>query len=69
MYRACPPSRPGTDGFPDSPPPFPPRAARAVSKRYNIPTNKYKVKAGQDQEFWESKGWIDPQDPRGWFQW
>ena len=25
MYdRACPPSRPGTDGFPDSPPPFPP---------------------------------------------
>lgn len=66
-----------------------------LSKRYNIPTNKYKVKAGQDQvrgtrwsfgrrreltrrprlppfhhqEFWESKGWIDPQDPRGWFQW
>ena len=21
------------------------------------------------QEFWESKGWIDPQDPRGRFQW
>lgn len=21
------------------------------------------------QAFWEEKGWIDPQDPRGWFQW
>jgi len=27
------------------------------------------VKAGQDQAFWEDKGWIDKQDPRGWFQW
>jgi hypothetical protein len=27
------------------------------------------VKAGQDQAFWEAHGWIDPQDPRGWFQW
>ena len=27
------------------------------------------MKAGQDQTFWEEKGWINPQDPRGWFQW
>ena len=40
-----------------------------VSKRYDISTNKYGVKAGQDQQFWEEKGWINPQDPRGWFQW
>jgi hypothetical protein len=39
------------------------------SRRYNIPTNKYKVKSGQNQAFWESKGWIHEQDPRGWFQW
>ena len=32
-------------------------------------TNKYAVKAGQDQAFWEDKGWIHEQDPRGWFQW
>ena len=31
--------------------------------------NKYGVKAGQDQAEWERKGWINPQDPRGWFQW
>ena len=40
-----------------------------VSRRYNIPTNKYGVKAGQDQAFWEEKGWIDKRDPRGWFHW
>ena len=30
---------------------------------------QYGVKAGMDQRFWEEKGWINPQDPRGWFQW
>mmetsp|Transcript_4372 Transcript_4372/g.15169 ORF Transcript_4372/g.15169 Transcript_4372/m.15169 type:complete len:321 (-) Transcript_4372:80-1042(-) len=39
------------------------------SRRYNIKTNKYGVKAGQDQAFWEQNGWINKQDPRGWFQW
>ena len=40
-----------------------------VSRRYVVATNKYQVKAGQDQTFWEEKGWIREQDPRGWFQW
>lgn len=40
-----------------------------LSRRYNKPTNKFGVKAGQDQAFWEGKGWIHAQDPRGWFQW
>ena len=40
-----------------------------LSRRYYIPTNKYGVKAGQDQAFWEEKGWIDKRDPRGWFHW
>jgi len=44
-------------------------ASMYVSKRYDVSTNRYKVKAGQDQTFWEEKGWINPQDPRGWFQW
>lgn len=39
------------------------------SRRYNVPTNLYGVKSGQDQAFWEMKGWIHAQDPRGWFQW
>ena len=40
-----------------------------LSRKYNISTNKYGVKAGQDQAFWEEKGWIDKRDPRGWFHW
>ena len=26
---------------------------------------RYGVKSGQDQAFWEAKGWIHEQDPRG----
>lgn len=40
-----------------------------LSKKYNPDVNKYKTSAGANQAFWEAKGWIDPQDPRGWFQW
>ncbi|KAI7837977.1 hypothetical protein COHA_008280, partial [Chlorella ohadii] len=39
-----------------------------AARIYTFSTNKYGVKAGQDQAFWEDKGWIDKQDPRGWFQ-
>lgn len=39
------------------------------SRKYNLPTNKYGVKCGQDQRAWEESGWIIEQDPRGWFQW
>ena len=31
--------------------------------------NKYRAKSGQTLEAWESSGWINRQDPRGWFQW
>ena len=43
--------------------------SRYANRRYVAETNMYGVKAGQDQEYWESKGWIDARDPRGWFQW
>lgn len=39
------------------------------SKRYNPKINYYKIKSGQSQEEWERMGWINPIDPRGWFQW
>ncbi len=31
--------------------------------------NFFKVKASQPLSVWRQKGWIHPQDPRGWFQW
>lgn len=35
----------------------------------NITRNKYGVAAGTSLIYWESKGWIKPQDPYGWVQW
>ena len=31
--------------------------------------NKYKVKTGKSQRFWENKDWINEIDPYGRFQW
>ena len=39
------------------------------SKKYNRKINYFKIKSGLSQEEWEEKGWINSQDPRGWFQW
>ena len=40
-----------------------------ISPKYDKKVNKYKVKCGSSLESWESSGWIDKQDPYGWFQW
>jgi len=31
--------------------------------------NFFKVSASQPLSVWQKKGWIYPEDPRGWFQW
>jgi hypothetical protein len=31
--------------------------------------NYFRVHASQSLSVWREKGWIHPQDPRGWFQW
>lgn len=31
--------------------------------------NFFKVNASQPLSVWKKNGWINPQDPRGWFQW
>jgi hypothetical protein len=36
---------------------------------YQTQNNFFGVKAGKDQKYWEDKGWIHPDDPRGWFEW
>ena len=40
-----------------------------ASNYYNGGVNKYSVKCGTSLRFWENKGWINGQDPYGWFQW
>ena len=39
------------------------------SNYYDVRVNKYGVKCGTSLRFWENKGWINEQDPYGWFQW
>ena len=39
------------------------------SNYYDGSVNKYGVKCGTSLRFWENKGWINPIDPHGWFQW
>lgn len=31
--------------------------------------NYFGINASQPLSVWQAKGWIHPQDPRGWFQW
>jgi hypothetical protein len=35
----------------------------------NARLNYFGVNASQPLAIWKKKGWIHPQDPRGWFQW
>ncbi len=35
----------------------------------DISLNYFRVDASQPLIVWQKKGWIHPQDPRGWFQW
>lgn len=35
----------------------------------DISLNYFAVDASQPLSEWQKKGWIHPQDPRGWFQW
>jgi len=36
---------------------------------HNEKLNYFKVDASQPLSVWQKKGWIHPDDPRGWFQW
>ena len=38
------------------------------SNYYDAGVNKYRVRCGTSLRFWENKGWINKQDPYGWFQ-
>lgn len=40
-----------------------------LEKRANIKLNYYKAKASLSLSEWERKGWIHPDDPRGWCEW
>ena len=45
------------------------REARLSPARADAGCNHFGVMAGQSLSEWRRKGWIHPDDPRGWFQW
>ena len=45
------------------------RHAKLCSERHDPRVNYFGVNASQSLGTWWRNGWINPQDPRGWFQW
>jgi hypothetical protein len=43
--------------------------ARLAPERRDCTLNCFGVDASQSLSVWRAKGWIHPDDPRGWFQW
>jgi hypothetical protein len=40
-----------------------------LGEKYNVKSNKWKVRSGKDYEFWKSMNWMCEDDPYGWFEW
>lgn len=45
------------------------KEAKLCPEKHNPELNYFKVNASQPLSVWRKKGWIHPDDPRGWFQW
>jgi hypothetical protein len=45
------------------------KKAKLCSQKHDAKLNYFGVNASQPLAVWRSKGWIFPDDPRGWFQW
>jgi hypothetical protein len=45
------------------------RRAKLSPERRDKSLNYFGVDASQPLSVWRNKGWIHPDDPRGWFQW
>jgi len=43
--------------------------AKLCPQRHDPSLNFFGVNASKPLSYWREKGWIHPDDPRGWFQW
>ncbi|MEK6794318.1 MAG: hypothetical protein AABZ39_06055 [Spirochaetota bacterium] len=43
--------------------------AKLARKKKDATLNYFGIDASKPLRYWREKGWIRPQDPRGWFQW
>ncbi len=45
------------------------KRAKLCHEKHDAKLNFFRVNASQPLSVWKKKGWIYPEDPRGWFQW
>ncbi|MBD3380290.1 MAG: hypothetical protein GF408_07505 [Candidatus Omnitrophica bacterium] len=45
------------------------KGARLSPEKADPSLNFFGVRASKPLNYWKEKGWIHPDDPRGWFQW
>ena len=45
------------------------KKARLCPEKHDANLNYFGINASQPLSVWRKKGWIYPDDPRGWFQW
>jgi hypothetical protein len=45
------------------------RRAKLCRQRHDPALNFFAVDASQPLSYWRAKGWLNADDPRGWFQW
>ena len=45
------------------------KKAKISDNGFDVELNYFKIKSGQSRLEWQSKGWMFPEDPLGWFQW
>lgn len=45
------------------------KKTKLCSEKHDPSLNFFGVNASQSLSVWQKKGWIHPDDPRGWFQW
>ncbi|OQB06561.1 MAG: hypothetical protein BWY19_00148 [bacterium ADurb.Bin212] len=43
--------------------------AKLSPGHYDTRVNYFRVRASQPLSVWRKRGWLTPEDPRGWFQW
>jgi hypothetical protein len=43
--------------------------AKLCAEKHDPDLNWFGINASQSLSVWQIKGWISPDDPRGWFQW
>jgi len=45
------------------------KGAKLCPEKHDPELNYFGVNASKPLSYWKRKGWINPADPRGWFQW